>query len=228
MKTDRVGTGSPALDDLLGGGLERRAITQIYGEPASGKSTLCLMASVAALRAGNSVIYIDTEGFSVERFSQIAGGDAGALADRLYLFEPLDFAQQGTMIADSEGLLKKNGHAPVGLLVMDSATALYRTELDLGREALRKLSHHMIKLLGLAKKYDIPALITNQIYMDVEREQVAGLGGTALEHLSKAIIRLEKKDGFRRATLRKHRSRPEGLSFDFAITEDGIRPIERR
>ncbi|MCC7554751.1 MAG: DNA repair and recombination protein RadB [Methanoculleus marisnigri] len=224
MKTDRVSTGSTAFDDLLGGGLERRAITQIYGEPASGKSTLCLMAAVATLRAGNSVVYIDTEGFSVERFTQIAGENAGALADRLYLFEPLDFAQQGTMIADAEGLLK-NGHAPVGLLVMDSATALYRTELDLGREAIRKLSHHMIKLLGLAKKYDIPVLITNQIYMDVERDRVAGLGGTALEHLSKAIIRLEKKDSARRAMLRKHRSRPEGLSFDFTITEDGIRTV---
>ncbi|ABN58082.1 MULTISPECIES: DNA repair and recombination protein RadB [Methanoculleus] len=224
MKTDRVSTGSTAFDDLLGGGLERRAITQIYGEPASGKSTLCLMAAVATLRAGNSVVYIDTEGFSVERFTQIAGENAGTLADRLYLFEPLDFAQQGTMIADAEGLLK-NGHAPVGLLVMDSATALYRTELDLGREAIRKLSHHMIKLLGLAKKYDIPVLITNQIYMDVERDRVAGLGGTALEHLSKAIIRLEKKDSARRAMLRKHRSRPEGLSFDFTITEDGIRTV---
>ncbi|MFW5638786.1 MAG: DNA repair protein RadB, partial [Methanoculleus sp.] len=40
MKPDRVSTGSPPLDDLLGGGLERRAITQIYGEPASGKSSL--------------------------------------------------------------------------------------------------------------------------------------------------------------------------------------------
>ena len=224
MKTDRVGTGSQGLDDLLGGGLERRAITQIYGEPASGKSTLCLMAAVACLRAGNSVVYIDTEGFSVERFTQIAGENAGALADRLYLFEPLDFAQQGTMIADSEGLLK-NGHAPVGLLVMDSATALYRAELDLGRAALRKLSHQMIKLLGLAKKYDIPVLITNQIYMDVESDRALGLGGTALEHLSKAIVSLEKKDSVRRLVLRKHRSRPEGLSFDFVITGDGIRTV---
>jgi len=225
MKPDRVSTGSPALDDLLGGGLERRTVTQIYGEPASGKSTFCLMAAVASLRAGNSVVYIDTEGFSVERFSQLAGENAGAFAERLYLFEPLDFAQQGVMIADAEGLLRKRDSAPVGLLVMDSATALYRTELDLGREALRKLSHHMIKLLGLAKKYDIPVLITNQIYMDVERDRVAGLGGTALEHLSKAIIRLEKKDGVRRAMLRKHRSRPEGISFDFVITEDGIRTV---
>ena len=225
MKPERVSTGSLPLDDLLGGGLERRTITQIYGEPASGKSTFCLMAVVASLRSGNSVVYIDTEGFSVERFTQIAGENAGAFADRLYLFEPIDFAQQGAMIADAEGLLRKRDGAPVDLLVMDSATALYRTELDLGREAVRKLSHHMIKLLGLAKKYDIPVLITNQIYMDVERDRVAGLGGTALEHISKAIIRLEKKDSVRRAMLRKHRSRPEGLSFDFVITEDGIKAV---
>jgi len=109
--------------------------------------------------------------------------------------------------------------------VMDSATALYRMELDLGREALRKLSHHMIKLLGLARKYEIPVLITNQIYMDVERDRVAGLGGTALEHLSKAIVRLERRDSVRRAVLLKHRSRPEGLSFDFAITGEGIRTL---
>ncbi|HNT06656.1 MAG TPA: DNA repair and recombination protein RadB [Methanoculleus sp.] len=225
MKPDRVSTGSRPLDDLLGGGLERRTITQIYGEPASGKSTFCLMAAVASLRAGNSVIYIDTEGFSVERFAQVAGGHAAEFADRLYLFEPIDFAQQGAMIADTETLLRKKDGAPVDLLVMDSMTALYRTELDLGREAVRRLSHHVIKLLGLAKKYDIPVLITNQIYVDVERDRVSGLGGTALEHISKAIVRLEKRDSVRRAMLRKHRSRPEGISFDFVITEDGIRAV---
>jgi len=225
MKPDRVSTGSRPLDDLLGGGLERRTITQIYGEPASGKSTFCLMAAVASLRAGNSVIYIDTEGFSVERFAQVAGGHAAEFADRLYLFEPIDFAQQGAMIADTEALLRKKDGAPVDLLVMDSMTALYRTELDLGREAVRRLSHHVIKLLGLAKKYDIPILITNQIYVDVERDRVSGLGGTALEHISKAIVRLEKRDSVRRAMLRKHRSRPEGISFDFVITEDGIRAV---
>jgi DNA repair protein RadB len=225
MRGDRLATGSPALDDLLGGGLERRTITQIYGEPASGKSAICLIAAVACLRTGKSVIYIDTEGFSVERFTQIAGEDAEALADRLYLFEPIDFEQQGVMIADAEALLRKRDHHPVDLLVMDSATALYRTELEMGREALRRLSHHIVKVLGLAKKYNIPVLITNQIYVNVERDRICGLGGTGLEHISKVIVRLEKTDNARRATLQKHRSRPEGLSFDFEITEDGIRKI---
>jgi DNA repair protein RadB len=54
---------------------------------------------------------------------------------------------------------------------------------------------------------------------------MAGLGGTALQHISKAIVRIEKRDGHRRAVLEKHRSLPEGLAFDFAIVEEGIRGL---
>ncbi|PKL65727.1 MAG: DNA repair and recombination protein RadB [Methanomicrobiales archaeon HGW-Methanomicrobiales-3] len=221
MKTDKRSSGSPALDALIGGGLEIRTITQFYGEPASGKSTFCMIAAVAALRAGQSVAYIDTEGFSIERFRQIAGADTEAVADRLFLFEPVDFEHQGQVIAECEKVLK--AHKP-GLLVMDSATALYRTDLDKGRDALQVLTKQMIHLLGYAKRYDIPVVITNQVYMDTTRNTCYGLGGYALEHISKVIIRLEKGEmpGQRRARLIKHRSRPEGASFDYGITEDGI------
>ena len=61
--------------------------------------------------------------------------------------------------------------------------------------------------------------------MDTAKNTFYGLGGVALEHLSKAIIRLEKTEtpGLRKARLVKHRSRPEGASFLFEIVEDGIR-----
>jgi DNA repair protein RadB len=72
MTDERVPSGSPEIDELLGGGFERRTLTQIYGEPGSGKSTICLIAAVAVLRSGKEVIFFDTEGFSVERFRQIA------------------------------------------------------------------------------------------------------------------------------------------------------------
>ena len=67
MSTERLSSGSEALDRLLGGGYEHRVITQIYGEAATGKSTLAVLATVQALRTGRSVVYIDTEGFSAER-----------------------------------------------------------------------------------------------------------------------------------------------------------------
>jgi DNA repair protein RadB len=222
MKTDKRTSGNASLDALLGGGLEVRTITQFYGEPASGKSTFCMIAAVACLRSGLPVVYIDSEGFSIERFRQIAGEDTEKIADRLFLFEPLDFEHQGTMIAEAEKVLK--AHKP-GLLVMDSATALYRTDLEKGRDALQALTKQMIHLLGYCKRYEIPVIITNQVYMDTGKNTFYGLGGVALEHLSKVIVRLEKTDvpGVRRARLVKHRSRPEGASFEFEITQDGIK-----
>jgi DNA repair protein RadB len=222
MKTEKLSSGIEALDTLLGGGLEARTITQIYGEPASGKSTLCMIAAISCLRAGQPVVYIDSEGFSIERFRQIAGEDTEKIADLLFLFEPLDFEHQGAMIAEAEKVLKT--HKP-GLLVMDSATALSRTDLEKGRGALQARTKQMIHLLGSGKRYEIPVIITNQVYMDTTRNTFYGLGGVALEHLSKAIVRLEKAEtpGLRRARLVKHRSRPEGASFLFEIVEEGIR-----
>jgi DNA repair protein RadB len=222
MKTDRRSSGNSAMDQLLGGGLEARTITQFYGEPASGKSTICMIAAVNSLRAGETVVFIDSEGFSIERFRQIAGTDTEKIAERLFLFEPIDFEQQGIMIAEAEKILK--AHKP-GLLVMDSATALYRNDLERGRDSIQMLTRQMIHLLGYSKRYDIPVIVTNQVYMDTVKNTFLGLGGTALEHISKVIIRLEKTDrtGFRRARLVKHRSQPEGASFEFEIVEDGIR-----
>jgi DNA repair protein RadB len=221
MKTEKQTSGNAALDTLIGGGLEVRTLTQFYGEPASGKSTFCMIAAIAALRSGQSVAYIDTEGFSIERFRQIAGADTEAIADRLFLFEPIDFEHQGQVIAECEKVLK--AHKP-GLLVMDSATALYRTDLEKGRDAIQLLTKQMIHLLGYAKRYDLPVIITNQVYMDTGKNTCYGLGGYALEHISKVIIRLEKGEipGQRKARLVKHRSRPEGASFSYEITEDGI------
>lgn len=215
----KVPTGVSGFDRLLGGGLEPRMITQFVGEAGSGKSTLCLIAAVAVLRQGDGVIYIDSEGFSADRFTQIAGADTDAFARRLYIEEPLTFTEQGTMIAHAEALLR-SGKAK--MIVVDSATALYRVEQMETKEALSMLSHQMMVLLALAKRFDVPALITNQVFMDIDRHRLSGLGGTALAHISKAIIRVEKREGFRHAVLLKHRSRPEGDHWDFVITGSGV------
>jgi DNA repair protein RadB len=214
MKSDHERTGNGSLDGLLGGGIERRTITQFVGEPATGKTTLCLIIAAEFLRHGHTVVWIDSEGFSVERFRQVAGEDAEALASRLILYEPVDFAQQGSMILEADRVIKAH-----------QATALYRTELDRGRDAMQALTRQMLMLLGYAKRYNIPVLVTNQVYVNTSRNTYVGLGGTALEHLSKAIIRLTKRAGMgeRRACLAKHRSLAEGRSVDFEMAEAGIR-----
>ena len=219
---EKLPSGADGFDGLIGGGMEQRIIIQIYGEPGSGKSTIATCAACSVLRSGKGVILIDSEGFSAERFSQIAGPDAGELAKSLYVYEPVDFDQQGLMVDQCETIFRQND---IGLLVADSITALYRTETGMHGEVQRRLTTQMVCLLGYAKKYDIPVLVTNQVYHDPERNRLTGLGGTGLKHISKVIVRLEKDGKHRRAILEKHRSQPEGKEIVFDIVEDGIRTV---
>jgi len=194
-------------------------ISQIYGEPGSGKSTFCLTAAVSVLSAGRSVIYIDTESFSVDRFSQIAGEQAEALSERLYLYEASDFDQQASMIQDAAHILTSK---KPGLIVVDSATGLYRTELEHGQDSLQRLSRQMVVLLGYAKRYDLPVLITNQVYMDPGKSDYAPLGGTSLFHLSKIILRIERLNSARKIRIVKHHARPEGGFIEFVMVQNGL------
>ncbi|WP_324329771.1 DNA repair and recombination protein RadB [Methanospirillum sp.] len=218
-----VSSGNSELDALMGTGYPRRMITQIFGEPGSGKSTLCLMAAVSALRLGESVVYFDTESFSAERFSQIAGDEAENLAERLFLYEPSDFTQQAMMIHDSEEVIREQ---KAGLIILDSATGLYRTELEHIQEALQKFNRQMVILLGYAKRYDIPVLITNQVYMDISRGDFAPLGGTGLYHLCKIILQIERRDSMRRIRVMKHHARPEGAYIDVLLVQEGVRIVD--
>ncbi|KAM0003887.1 putative ATP diphosphatase [Helianthus debilis subsp. tardiflorus] len=64
----RITTGSQALDELLGGGIETLQITEAFGEFRSGKTqlahTLCVTTQLpTSMKGGNGkVAYIDTEG----------------------------------------------------------------------------------------------------------------------------------------------------------------------
>ena len=215
-------TGIPCLDSLIGGGLETRIIIQFYGEPASGKSTAAMAASIATLRNGEDVIYIDTEGFSIDRFCQLAGVDeAESLAERLILYEPADFTGQDHAVAECARLLADRNN--IGLIVLDSATALYRTENGPSGEPQKRLARELIMLLGYARRYDIPVIVTNQVFTDIRTDMLCGLGGTSMHHMSKIIVRFERNDTKRRAILEKHRSRPEGAEIRFTIQEKGFR-----
>ncbi len=218
MAADKITTGCAGLDELIGGGLERRVITQFYGEPAAGKSTIALMCAVSVLKSGKSAIVIDSEGFSIERFCQICGDDAEKLSEKLLLYEPSDFDQQSLMIRECSSYLESD----VGIIVLDSATALYRVELTGSGEVQRKLGNQMVFLLGYAKRLNIPVVITNQVFTDIDTDRLTGLGGTSLEHISKVIVRVEKYHNHRRAILEKHRSMPEGAEFEFKIVREGI------
>ena len=78
-----------------------------------------------------------------------------------------------------------------------------------------------IKILAeIARKQDIPILVTTQVYKwENEKNMV---GGDILKYWSKCLIELENEKGRRVIYLRKHRSLPE-KEMIFQIVNDGIR-----
>ncbi|HPW73281.1 MAG: DNA repair and recombination protein RadB [Methanothrix sp.] len=218
---ERLPVGCQSLDLLLGGGFESGIITELYGESGSGKSNIVLQLAVAAVTRGLKVIFIDTEGFSAERFKQIAGPGAAEMAKKIIIFEPMSLEQQAMAIREASKIVSRD----VGLVVLDSATSLYRMLLEAedSRPARRALTVQLSELQEIARRHSIPVVITNQVYTDIESNTLRPLGGTYLEHMCKAIVLLEKAgEGLRRARLMKHRSLPENRTAQFRLTSRGL------
>jgi len=225
-----VSTGCAALDDLLGGGVERGTVTQLYGAPAAGKTNVALSTAVEVATEGGTAVYVDTEGLSVERFDQILSAradDPDAAAERIVVSEAHDFAEQAEAVRDTEDFAEQ-----ADLVVLDSATGFYRLERggdDDAGDALRQVADQVTHLLSLARKHDLAAVVTNQVFTDVESgsDRVRPLGGHTLNHWTGVVVRLDRfRGGQRRATIEKHRSQPEGEQTRFQITDAGVEGVE--
>ena len=222
--TDSISTGCEPIDELLGGGFERRAATQVYGPPAAGKSNLVLSAAVETAASGGSVLYIDTEGLSVDRLEQLAGAHPDTnieeVAPRIIVSEVVDFEEQREAVQDATEFADQ-----VEFIVLDSATGFYRlerTEQEDG-EALRSVARQITHLLSIARKHDVAVGFTNQVYTDLDSETASALGGHTLDHWSAAILRLDRfRGGNRRATLEKHHAKAAGDTAQFRITGSGL------
>ncbi|WP_224268293.1 DNA repair and recombination protein RadB [Haloprofundus salinisoli] len=229
--TETLSTGCAPLDDLLGGGLERGTVTQVYGAPAAGKTNVALSAAVDVAAAGGTVVYIDTEGLSIDRFRQFVEArvdDEQAFEDvasRVIVTEAYDFAEQEQAVRDAEEFADR-----ADLVVLDSATGFYRLERSLegeGGESLRRVARQVTHLLSLARKHDIAVVLTNQVFTDPDTERARALGGHTLEHWTGVVVRLDRfRGGNRRATLEKHRAKAAGESVTFRITGNGLETTE--
>jgi DNA repair protein RadB len=76
----------------------------------------------------------------------------------------------------------------------------------------------------VAREKSLPVVVTSQVYTDIETGTFEALGGHALHHNAKLIVRVDKARsvGMRRAVLMKARHMPEGLEADFKLTSNGI------
>jgi DNA repair protein RadB len=220
----KISTGSP-IDVIMGGGVEKGCLTQFYGPPGSGKTNIALQLLVCCAKKGDKAIYVDTEGgLSIERVKQISNNRFDSFASNIIIFEPTSFNEQIEVLKKIENLLDSKGET-VELIILDSAVALYRLKEGDSSQTNRELGQQMALLSRIARNHNVAVVITNHIYSVFDGDGVIEpVGGTILKYWSKIVVELARANGLgeRTATLKRHRSRPEGLRARFRIVDHGI------
>ncbi|KAH7823927.1 DNA repair protein RAD51 [Monocercomonoides exilis] len=233
----RITTGSKALDELLEGGIETGSITEIFGEFKTGKTqichTLCVTCQLPQDQGGaeGKALYIDTEGtFRPERLVKTAerfGLNSADVLDNVAYARAYNSDHQTQLLIQASALMAEERFA---LLIIDSATALYRTDYS-GRGQLSDRQMHLGRflrtLLRLADEYGIAVVITNQVVAQVDGMSFVGeakkpIGGHIMAHASTTRLSLRKgKAETRICKIYDSPSLPESEA-QFVITENGI------
>ncbi len=219
----RLTTGSPALDGLFKnprearGGLESQSVSEFFGEFGSGKTQLmfqlCVNATMPIERGGMDahVIVIDTENtFRPSRIEQIAAAlelDEEKTLERIHISRAFNSAHQMLLLEEKAYQLAEK--VPVGLLVVDSLTAHFRSEY-MGRGNLQErqsqLSKHMRELLKFAYLNNAVVAVTNQVLTNPAQlfgDPIKPVGGNVVGHAStyRTYLRKAGKGGKRVARM---------------------------
>ncbi|KAA1118286.1 recombinase rad51 [Puccinia graminis f. sp. tritici] len=120
-----ITTGSKNLDTMLGGGIDTQSITEFYGEFRTGKSQLCHhLARILAI---------------AERY----GMDGEEVLNNIAVARAYNSDHQSQLLREASRLMTLSRFA---ILIVDSATALYRTDYS-GRGELADRQAHLAKFL---------------------------------------------------------------------------------
>lgn len=237
---ERISTGSKNLDELLNGGIETQAITELYGEYGTGKTqichTLCVMVQLSKDKGGleGSAIYIDTEGtFRPERIYSIAKAkdlDPEKALENIIVAKAYNSSHQELILEEVSKIIERYN---ARLLIIDSAIAHFRAEF-LGRSTLaerqQRINKFMHTLIRLAETYNIAVVATNQIQASPDTffgDPSKPAGGNVVAHTSTYRIYLRRSGRNRVARMVDSPYHPE-KEVVFALTEAGVADPEEK
>ncbi|KAA0163980.1 hypothetical protein FNF27_01370 [Cafeteria roenbergensis] len=232
-----VSTGSKELDKLLQGGIETGSITELFGEFRTGKTQLCHTLCVTCqmpLEAGGAegkALYIDTEGtFRPKRLRSIAerfGLSPDDVLENVICARAYTSDHQNALLEQACAMMAESRF---GIVIVDSATALYRTDYSgRGELAARQMSlaQFLRKLTRIADEFGVAVVVTNQVVAQVDGAMSFGpatkpIGGNIMAHASTTRLQLRKGRGENRiCKVYDSPTLPES-DATFAITEQGV------
>lgn len=236
-KVQKITTGAPVLDTLVGGGFETGAITECFGEFGSGKTQIGhILAVRVQLEDPEAIaVYIDTENtFRPERIKQLSEGiglDPEKVLRNIMVARAYNSDHQMLLVEKVEELISKE-NKKIKLVIVDSLTAHFRAEF-VGRGTLaerqQKLNKHMHMLIKIADTNNLCVYVTNQVMAKPDQffgDPTQAIGGHIVAHASTYRLYLRKgRKGSRVAKLIDSPNLPEGEA-NFIVETGGIRDMK--
>lgn len=231
-------TGSKEFDKLLQGGIETGSITELFGEFRTGKTQLVHQLAVTCQLpidhggGEGKALYIDTEGtFRPERLLAVAeryGLSGSDVLDNVAYARAYNTDHQTQLLLQASAMMTETRYA---LIIIDSATALYRTDYS-GRGELSERQMHMARFLRtlqrIADEFGVAVVITNQVVAQVDGASMfqadpkKPIGGNIMAHASTTRLSFRKGRGDSRVVkVYDSPSLPES-ECSFAISAEGI------
>lgn len=201
--TPRVSTGIVEFDVALGGGIVRRSMVLIGGDPGIGKTTLLMQALGRIANSGTTVAYISGE----ESSEQIK-----LRADRLGI-KSQNFL---LMIENNlENILDSVDKSHGQVIVVDSVQSVYSANVDSHPGSLSQVRHVSASLTEAIKRSSSACFLIGHVTKDG-----AIAGPKALEHMVDTVMYFEGERGYPYRILRAVKNR-FGSSNEIGVFEMG-------
>jgi DNA repair protein RadA/Sms len=172
-ESDRLGTGVPELDRVLGGGLVPASLVLVAGEPGVGKSTLLLSVLGALARNGRTALLVTGEESAAQvslRGARIGGAESvGIVAE----------TELATVCATLE-------RERPDVCVVDSVQTLYASEIGSAPGSVAQVREAAGRLMRVAKETGVATILVGHVTKDG-----AVAGPRVLEHLVDCVLQFE-------------------------------------
>jgi len=191
-------TGFPLLDSIIGGGLPKGKVAEIYGLQGTGKTTLAIQISAKAQKKGLKVAWADLENAWDRKYAEALGINSKELV--------MIKADYGEEAFEAIEMLITEGEA--NLVVVDSIPAIApRSELEaevgkptMGSQA-RLIAQAFRKLIPALEKSGAILIFINQLRINImggQYDPYVRPGGQALKFYERTAIQLKKRSALKK------------------------------
>jgi DNA repair protein RadA/Sms len=198
-EAERIPTGVPELDRVLGGGLVPASLVLVGGEPGVGKSTLLLSALAAISKDRRAVLVTGEESSAQVKLRAARLGGAGNV-------EILAATELDVVCATLE-------QERPDVCVIDSVQTLYSSELGSAPGSVGQVREAAGRLLRVAKESGVATILVGHVTKDG-----AVAGPRVLEHLVDCVLQFEGDRYHEHRVLRASKNR-FGSTNELAVFE---------